>query len=584
MNIEMLITKYRPWILSLLLAISGLIIYYILDPIDGNLNRSYNYNDDLDLRDTIEYSLRISAASFFFFVSIAIAYTLEQLRWKWTLLYALIAATVIAAIAYFNSNLNYNFLLKNISFWAGLLSLAISVPLFQNIRDNGAWKFEYNVLHRYAWTNVVIYFAALGFTLLSWLLLWALSALFQLIGIDFIRDLLEESWFIWLFLGATYGAAVGILRDNDKILGALQKVVLIILSILAPPFAIALLIFLLALLVNGFDTLWDATDSASTLLILCSAWGVILCNSVIRNDDENISASKLLNYSALILGLVILPIAVIASVSAGLRIGQYGLTPERLWGFLIIIIACAYGTAYFYNIIRHRLSWQNPIREANIKLAMGLCGVALFLALPILNFNSISAANQISRYDRGITDVESFDYAAMAFDFGLSGREALREKAEEEGGKFKEQAGLALKAESKWDHNRNFNRDDKEKITLQLKEVTANLMAFDGAVITEEIIVELAKINYCTKSKCVISMSGANSFSIIESAYNNSQDTFHKGRTCTGTANSKFIHCKHVASNDIIFEDIEQFSIKDITMQQLFIGDKPVGEPFDVEE
>ncbi len=579
MNIGMIITKYRSWILSLLLAISGLIIYFILDPIGGNFNRSYNYNDNLDLRDTIEYSLRIAAASFFFFGSIAIAYTLEQLRWKWTLLYALTAASVIAAIAYFNSNLNYNFLLENISFWAGLLSLAISVPLFQNIRDNGAWKFEYNVLHGYAWTNVVIYFAALGFTLLSWLLLWALSALFQLIGIDFIRDLLRETWFIWLFLGATYGAAVGILRDNDKILAALQKVVLIILSILAPPFAAALLIFLLALLVNGFDTLWDATDSASTLLILCSAWGVILCNAVIRNDEENISASKLLNYSALILGIVILPIAFIASVSAGLRIGQYGLTPERIWGFLIIIIACAYGTAYFFNIIRHRLSWQNPIREANIKLAIGLCGVALFLALPILNFNSISAANQISRYDRGITDDESFDYAAMAFDFGLSGRELLKERSINATDVFKEQAELALKAESKWDvRKKRLPSENKSK------QVKANMLAYEDVIITNKMIEILALKDFCQTVKCAITPMGINRFFVVESASKSSLGKLVEGRACELKIEGNTSNCAWRSENDIIFEDIEQFSIKDVTQQQLFIGDKAVGKLFDSEK
>ncbi len=579
MNIEMIVTKYRPWILSLLLAISGLIIYFIAEPIDGVWTHSYSYNDDIYLRDNIEYPLRIAAVTFFFFGSIALAYALEPLRWKWTLLYALISATVIAAIAYLTYNLNRNFLIENIPFWAGLLSLAISVPLFQNIRDNGAWKFDYNLLHAHAWTNVVIYFSAAAFTLLSWLLLWALSALFQLIGIDFIRALLDEAWFIWMFLGATYGAAVGILRDNDKILGTLQKVVLIILSILAPPFALALAIFLIALLVNGFDTLWDATDSASALLLLCAAWSVILCNAVIRNDDDNISPSKTLHFSAQLLGVVILPIAVIASVSAGLRIEQYGLTPERIWGFLIIIIACAYGTAYLFNIIRYRLSWQNSIRESNIKLAIGLCGVALFLALPILNFNSISAANQISRYDRGITDDESFDYAALAFDFGLSGREALREKAAEEGGVFKEYTQKALSAERKWD----FERYSKVEFSPPSAIIKANLIALKDAVITDEIIRALDKKNYCTKSKCVIFPTGENSYSIIESAYKNSQEKIDMGRSCEVTIDSNVVGCNYNDVNDMVFEDVGQFSIKDVTRQQLFIDDKAVGELFDAE-
>ena len=73
---------------------------------------------------------------------------------------------------------------------------------------------------------------------------------------------------------------------------------------------------------------------------------------------------------------------------------------------IAISVAVAYGVAYFVSAIRgwRRLmqgGWRGYLRQSNLHLAVLTCGIALVLALPVFNFGSISAKNQIARLDSG---------------------------------------------------------------------------------------------------------------------------------------------------------------------------------------
>ncbi len=124
-----------------------------------------------------------------------------------------------------------------------------------------------------------------------------------------------------------------------------------------------------------------------------------------------------------------LPLAGIAFYSMHLRVIQYGWTPERIWGVIAAIIALAYGVAGLWSVVKGRRDFDGWLRPLQQKLAIGLALLALFLALPILDFGAISTRDQLARLKSGATPVEKFDWAAMAYDFGPSGRAALKELA-----------------------------------------------------------------------------------------------------------------------------------------------------------
>lgn len=398
----------RPLALSLLLALAGLAVYFASHNADGN-------------------AVRMAFAAGAFFGPLALAFTLAADRWKSALVFASGVGLVMAGIAWRAASAGDRYV--DASFWvaAGVLAITLSLPLFQAGFHKWRWRTDYKTTHFHVWTDAITGAGALAFVGLSWALILVLGELFRVIQIDLLSDLIKEQWFGWAFNGATFGAALGVLRNQLKIIGTLQNVVLLVLSILAVPLAIALVIFLLSVLVSGLDVLWEATRSATPLLLSIAVGCFVLANAVVRDDDENTSASRPLRMAGFVLALGILPLSVMASISMGTRIAQHGLSPERLWAIVAIAVAVAYGVGYFVSAIRGRKDgWRRYLRQSNLHLAVLTCFVAFLLAMPVFNFGAISTSNQLSRLESGVVSVEDFDFAALKFDFGDAGRDALK--------------------------------------------------------------------------------------------------------------------------------------------------------------
>ena len=129
------------------------------------------------------------------------------------------------------------------------------------------------------------------------------------------------------------------------------------------------MVFLLATAVSGPQVLWDATRSATPLLLACAAGAFVLTNAIARQGDEAMTRNRVMRIAGWILAAVILPLAVFAAVSMGLRLGQYGLAPERLWGLVAIVVACACGVGYWVALVRGRKAgWAGYLRKATFHL------------------------------------------------------------------------------------------------------------------------------------------------------------------------------------------------------------------------
>jgi len=204
-------------------------------------------------------------------------------------------------------------------------------------------------------------------------------------------------------------------------------------------------VFLLASAISGPQVLWEATRSATPLLLACAAGSFVLASAILRQDDAAMTRNRAMRLAALVLAVVILPLAVFAAVSMGLRLNQYGLAPERLWGLVAIVVACAWGAGYWIALVRGgKAGWTQKLREANFTLALGACALALFLALPILDFGAISARNQVARLESGEVAPDRFDFTALRWDFGEPGRRALQRLARGDSADVAELAQAAL--------------------------------------------------------------------------------------------------------------------------------------------
>jgi len=400
----------RPWIMAAIGAVGGLVVHLLTD--------RYGYSNPMPV-------WKQAASAFTVIAVVSFLLTVELRRWTWSIFFAVGWGAVIALVGWFTAQYNRVPEIFEFPFFSGILAVLIAAPLFQTIRDEGAWRFPYARLHRHAWTDAVIGAASLAFTGITFLLAWLIASLFDVIGIDAIKDLLQEEWFSWMLAGLAFGGAVGILRERDALVATLQKLVMVVFAVLAPVLAVALAAFLLSLPFTGLKGLWESDIPATPMLLLSGAGAILLANAVIGDGRENRSPNLWLRRAALLLVACVLPLAFFAALSMGQRIGQYGWTPERIWGAIAMGIALAYGAAAWWAVFTGRQDFDDPLRPLQTKLAIGLCGLALFLALPILDFGSISANSQLARLESGKIKAEEFDWAAMGFDFGPAGRRAL---------------------------------------------------------------------------------------------------------------------------------------------------------------
>ncbi len=432
----------RPWIMAAICAVAGLFFHLLVD---------HHYDDALaHWRSALATAVAVTTVVFVLGV--------ELRRWHWALGFALLWGLVLGLIAWQTAAYNLQGNPVEWPFWSGMLAVLVATPLFQTRRDVAPdwrfwklWTMPYARLHSHAWTDAVIGAASLAFVGISFLLVVLIGQMFTLIGITLIQDLLNDEWFGWMLAGAAFGGAVGLLRERDRLVSTLQRLVMIVLAVLAPVLAVALVLFLLSLAGTGLQKLWDSGFSTAALMMAVAAFAVLLANAVIGNGDDDRATNPALRWAAPVLAVAVLPLSAIAVYSMMLRIGQYGWTPERIWGVIAAAIALAYGLAGLWAVARGRRDFDDWLRPLQQKLAIALMLLALYLALPIVDFGAISTRDQLARLNSGTVQPEKFDWAAMAFDFGPAGRAALAELAKAPQTDRADAARAALAAKNRWD-------------------------------------------------------------------------------------------------------------------------------------
>ncbi|MBA3878602.1 MAG: DUF4153 domain-containing protein [Sphingobium sp.] len=523
---------------------------------------------------------RVAGALAIATATVGFALVAERVRLRWAIGFALALGAVAGAIYFWHGAPGES------DFWPWrglslLLGLGVTIPLFQTARDAGGWRFDYPTLHRHAWTDAVIGAAANVFVGIVFMMSWLLALLFKLIKIDVLETLLEKHWFAAMLAGASFGGAIGLLRERDRVVVLLQRVVTSVLGVLAPVLGTGLLLFLLSLPFTGLTPLWDATRATTPILLSCVVGALLLANAVIGNGVEDEARNPVLRFGAMALGLAMLPLAAIAAIATGLRIDQYGFTPERLWGVTFVIIASAYGLAYLVSLGRGRTAWAPLVRSANTQLAFGMAGIALFLATPILSFNAISTNDQVARLTSGKIKPEKFDWAALAFDFGAPGRAALKRLATSGNAAIASEAKSAAKAQTRWEVKQRKSIDDAaeqlaKRIRIQPRQVPlpdgllrsfeADLDAKNSGVLRYEVGGNSAVLvtEGCERCRPIVRVTR--------------RDAKGDWKMEIGDQLSPDTDDRRALREGLVKRG---FEIRPVERRQVYIDGKPVGEPFE---
>ncbi|MEK6542549.1 MAG: DUF4153 domain-containing protein [Pseudomonadota bacterium] len=555
----------RPWAMAALCALSGLGFWAITEHIVEEPLSSW----------------RPAAASGLAVATIIFTFAVELRRWHWAAAFAVLWGVVTAFVVWNTGGYNVGGSFAEWPFFSVLLAATVAAPLFQTKRDVAdswtfwrLWQLPYRQLHLHAWTDAVLGAAAMLFVGITFALAWMISSLFMLIDIDFVRELLQKDWFGWMLAGAAFGGAIGLLRERDKLVGTMQRLVMIILSVLAPVLAVALVLFLVSSIGTGFAKLWESGFSATALMLAVAAAAVLFANAVIGNGDEDRSPNRVLHWSAAILAVTVLPLAIIAAVAMQLRIADYGWTPERIWGVIAVVIALGYGLSGLWSLVRGRAGFDAVLRPLQQKLAITLGALALFLALPIVDFGAISAQNQLARLRSGAIAADKFDWQAMAFDFGPAGRRALRDLARTGSAGQRTSATAALaQTERHWEYETVDPDVDHRPLAVRLRVIPADRPLPPAAMTA------LGSQYQCAQGACVAAwiderriafagQSRANEGVISAILYHNSN-----GDWATYDENNR--PDRHMSSADLSTATVE---LRSVTAHRLFVDGKPQGE------
>ena len=208
----------------------------------------------------------------------------------------------------------------------------------------------------------------------------------------------------WLVTGTVLGLAMAVLNELVDVVS--PGLILRLLRLLLPVVLGVMVIFLIALPLRGFATIFGAVSSAMVLLAMAGA-GVVLVTSTLDQADAVAADTALMVQSARAMaGLVIVP-AGLAAWAMGLRVADHGWTPNRLLAASVVVLALAYGGLYLVAVLRGA-GWMARIRQANIWLAVAAMMLAA-LWLTVLNPEAISARSQMARIADGRTKVADID-------------------------------------------------------------------------------------------------------------------------------------------------------------------------------
>ncbi len=304
---------------------------------------------------------------------------------------------------------------------AYILIVSISLPfLIAGQREGEGWR-NYPALFQHAWKIVVRYAAAWLFVGLFWAVVFLSDALFGLVGLDIIEELLEIEWVPFVLTGAVLGIAMAVVVELSDYVSPF--LILRLLRLLLPVVLLVTAVFLIALPFRGLSNLFGGLSAAATLMGM--ALGIAtLITSGLDQGDADAAQSRIMQGAMQALSLMMPVLAGLAIYAIALRVADYGWSPTRVAAAAASAVVMAY--ALFYAVaVALRAGWMGRIRGANMIIALGVIVLAALWLSPVLDAQRISANSQLARFEAGKVSAEDLDLWALSGEMGRAGDRVL---------------------------------------------------------------------------------------------------------------------------------------------------------------
>ena len=294
------------------------------------------------------------------------------------------------------------------------------LPLpFLIAQAQGHWR-HYPTLFAEAWGCVIRQAAGWLFVGVALLMLLLSQQLLELVGIDWLNRLLDLELFFPLFIGAMLGLGIAATQDMPGLVA--PDLLIRLMRLMVPVLLLVLLVFLIALPLRGFDTLFRTLSAATVLLALALMITALVTAAVERAPAQASHSAPILHAARALAALLPLPSG-LALWAVWQRVAQHGWTPDRLLAFCVALLALGYGLLYLHAVLRGG-AWPRWQRRANLIMALVAIALSALLLTPVLNPERIATASQMARLERGEISPEAFDFNVLT-QWGRPGAEAM---------------------------------------------------------------------------------------------------------------------------------------------------------------
>ena len=311
---------------------------------------------------------------------------------------------------------------------------------------------RYTTYFETAWKLAIQLMFSAFFAGALWAVLWMGSALFMLVKLEFLRHLMEESWFVVPVTCCAFSSAMHITDVRPAIVRGIRTLLLVLMSWILPLTALLVTGFLCSLPFTGLEALWQ-TRHATAVLLSADAVLLVLINAAFQDGEAEAGVAAPVRGSARAAAVLLLPLTAIAIYALGLRVGDYGWTPDRVIAAACLVVASCYAAGYAWAAYRYA-SWLGLIAPVNVVAAFLVLAVLFCLFTPIADPARLSVNDQMGRLERGRIKAEQMDYLFLRFGGARYGKAALEHLAQRSSGPdaalLRDKATAALKEVNRW--------------------------------------------------------------------------------------------------------------------------------------
>ncbi|MDO8802399.1 DUF4153 domain-containing protein [Phenylobacterium sp.] len=381
------------------------------------------------LAENIPSPLFCACAMLILFLPVVVLGGLRTLRPRTLIVWGAVTAIVVAGLGAYHGTIAIPD--ASTEHWPGpplviftAIGLFIAHHLVAGADADRRWIAGYGRYFDQTWKDGVRLALAVLFVGALWLLLWLGGALFDLIGVKWVGETIQKPWFAFPATTTFFALAIHLTDVRASLVRGIRTVALTLLSWLLPVMAVIGAGFLIALPFTGLSLLWD-TKSAAGILLSAAAALIVLLNAAYQEGEAEDHPPVALKWAGRVTGVIITPLVAIAAYGLALRIGQYGLTPDRIYGVACTLVAVIYAVGYAASVFWPG-PWLKRLEVTNVVTAHVVVAVLLALFSPIANPSRLSVNDQVARLDRGAVTPAKFDYLFLRFEAGKPGMDALK--------------------------------------------------------------------------------------------------------------------------------------------------------------